>query len=238
MKSTPKLNIKLFLDGADQTLIEQYAFGDKIAGFTTNPSLARKAGVDNYVRFGIKVAQMVGDKCVSIEVLSDNLEEMKAQARTISTWGSNIFVKVPIVNSRGESTIKIIQDLSAEGIQLNVTAVMTELQIAHLRGILSPTIPNFVSIFAGRIADTGRDPAPLIQQAVRELCAGTQTEIIWASPREILNIFQAINISCHAITLSHDLVQKLSLLDRDLEEYSIATARMFIDDAIAAGYQI
>ncbi len=234
----PKIDVKLFADGADkEQMLAMYA-KPSIQGLTTNPTLMKKAGVTDYQAFCQDILVTVRDKPLSIEVFADDFSAMKRQALQIASWGANVYVKIPVTNTRRESTGTLVRELSGAGIRLNVTAVMTLAQVSDIVAALSPGVPSFISIFAGRIADTGRDPVPLMQQALEIMRVRPACELIWASPRELLNIFQAGAIGCHAITATHDILQKLHLLGRDLEDYSLETVQMFYQDAVAAGYSI
>lgn len=233
-----RLQIKLFSDGADIQSIVEMSADPLIKGFTTNPTLMRKAGVVDFEEFTRAVVRMVPSYPLSVEVFADDFESMRSQARTIASWGANINVKIPVTNSRGEFTGPLIRELSAEGIVLNVTAVMTLEQVRRIAQALDPETPSIVSVFAGRIADTGIDPIPLMKKALKILSARPRAELLWASPRELLNIFQADAIGCHIITATPDILKKLSMVGKDLETYSLETVQMFYNDASAAGYSI
>jgi|SRR5688572_8522663 transaldolase len=232
------LRVKIFADGADLDSIRRLAADDRITGFTTNPTLMKAAGVRDYKAFALDVLQIIGDRPVSFEVFADDLPTMAAQALEIASWGSNVYVKIPVSTTRGEFTGPIIASLSAAGVKLNVTAVMTLDQVSHVRDALAPATPAVVSVFAGRIADTGVDPVPHMQQALAILAERPQAELLWASPRELLNIFQADDIGCHVITVTPDVLKKLALVGKDLDLYSRETVEMFYRDATAAGYTI
>jgi transaldolase len=233
-----KLRTKIFTDGASLETIEKYAKNPLIKGFTTNPTLMRKAGVTDYEAFAKQMLPLVGDRPVSFEVFADEFGEMERQARKIATWGESVFVKIPITNTRRESSIPSVQKLAAEGIKLNVTALMTLEQVRAVTEVLRDGPPSFVSVFAGRIADTGRDPMPLMREAVAILAASPRAELIWASPRELLNVFQADEVGCHVITATQDVLAKLSLVGKDLGDYSLDTVKMFFEDGRAAGYTL
>jgi transaldolase len=237
-RSIDDLRIKLFSDGADIRSIMEMSANPWIKGFTTNPTLMRKAGVVDFEDFIRKVVRGVPNHPLSVEVFGDDFDSMRNQARTISSWSANINVKIPVTNTRGEFTGPLIRELSAEGITLNVTAVMTLEQVRRIGQELDPETPSIVSVFAGRIADTGVDPIPVMTKALKILQALPRAELLWASPRELLNIFQADAIGCHIITATPDILNKLSLAGRDLARYSLETVRMFYDDANAAGYSI
>jgi len=228
--------IKIFADGADLEGIIELSRNPLISGFTTNPTLMRKSGVDDYPGFARKVLDHVTDQPISFEVLSDEFDEMRSQAETIASWGPNVFVKIPVTNTRGESSAELIHDLSAEGLQLNVTAILTLDQVETVVEALRPSRAAIVSVFAGRIADTGRDPVPLMSDAVKLVGQNPRLELLWASPREVLNVRQAADIGCHIITVTHDLLAKIAGFGRALEDVSLDTVRMFRDDAESAGY--
>ena len=238
MPDLKDLNVKVFADGADVGVIAEMARNPLIRGFTTNPTLMRKANVSDYAAFARDVLKHVPSHPVSFEVFSDEFADMELQAREIASWGANVFVKIPVTNTRGESAGPLIQSLSRDGIQLNVTAIMTARQVHDVARCLSLTTRSYVSVFAGRIADTGRDPIPLMTKCVRILKAQPLAELIWASPRELLNIFHADACGCHVITVTNDVLAKLSLIGKDLDEFSLDTVRMFYNDAQKAGFDI
>lgn len=238
LNSGHRLGIKIFADGADIESIRQAAADPLIQGFTTNPTLMRAAGVADYKAFALEMLKIVPDRPVSFEVFADDLAAMSDQAREIASWGSNVFVKVPFSNTKGEFCGPIISSLSRAGIKLNITAIMTLDQVGQVAGALSESTPAVVSVFAGRIADTGRDPAPHMAKALEILRKRPRAELLWASPREVLNIFQADAIGCHIITVTRDLLKKLALTHKDLDLYSRETVAMFYNDAVAAGYSI
>ena len=238
MSNLKFLKVKLFADGADLAGIQEMAANPMIKGFTTNPTLMRKAGVADYKTFALQVLAVVKDRPVSFEVFDDEFDEMEKQALEIASWGKNVNVKIPVTNTRGEFSGPLIERLSRSGVQLNVTAVMTAEQVQRVAERLAVDTPAIVSVFAGRIADTGRDPLPIMAEAVRVLKARPKAELIWASPRELLNIFQANSIGCHIITVTSELLRKLPLLGRSLEELSLDTVKMFYDDATTAGYSL
>jgi len=232
------LKVKLFADGADLAGIREMVANPIIKGFTTNPTLMRKAGVADYKSFALQVLGLVKDLPISFEVFDDDFAEMEKQAHEIASWGKNVNVKIPVTNTRGEFCGPLVERLSRGGVQLNVTAVMTVEQVRRVADRLAPDIPAIVSVFAGRIADTGRDPVPIMAEAVNVLKSRPRAELIWASPRELLNIFQADAIGCHIITATNDILKKLSLVGKDLDRYSLETVEMFHKDAKAAGYSI
>jgi transaldolase len=233
-----QLKVRVFADGADLDGILEMARNPMIRGFTTNPTLMRKAGIATYRDFARSVLTAVPDRPISFEVFSDEFDEMEDQAREIASWGPNVNVKIPITNTRGDYAGDVISRLSASGVQVNVTALMTLDQVEAVMGSLEGATPAYVSVFAGRIADTGRDPMPLMREAARRISQRSETALIWASPRELFNIFQADQIGCHVITVANDILRKLTLIGKDLSEFSLETVRMFRDDAVAAGYEI
>jgi transaldolase len=238
MSSLSKLRVKIFADGADRTgMLEMYR-NPLIRGFTTNPTLMRKAGVTDYPAFARDIVRAIPDRPISFEVLCDDLNEMKRQARVIAQWGENVYVKIPVTNTLGESSVPVVRSLTRAGINVNVTALLALDQVCEVSTALAGGAPAFVSVFAGRVADTGRDPVPLMAAAVELLRPHPQIELIWASPRELLNIFQADSVGCHIITATHDVLVKLALIDKDLHEYSLETVKMFRDDAVTAGFQL
>ena len=232
------LKIKLFADGANLADIKNISTNPKISGFTTNPTLMRKAGVKNYKHFALEMIRIVHDKPISFEVFADDFLTMESQAMEIASWGDNVNVKIPVTNTQGLFSGELINRLSSRGVKLNVTAVMTLGQTIKILDNLSDDIPSIISIFAGRIADTGIDPLPIMVDALKLLTKKPKAELIWASPREVLNIFQADSIGCHIITATNDILQKLDLMGKDLTEFSLETVSMFYRDAQAAGYSI
>ena len=238
MTDTQSLKVKLFADGADLTGIKEMYANPLIKGFTTNPTLMRKAGVEDYKAFAAQVLQAVPDRPVSLEVFADEFDEMERQALEIASWGQNVNVKIPVTNTRGEFAGPLVERLSKAGVAVNVTAIMTLEQVRRITDHLAPGTPAIISVFAGRIADTGRDPVPIMAEAVRIMQSRPKAELIWASPRELLNIFQADAIGCHIITATNDILKKLSLVQKDLQQYSLETVEMFYRDATAAGYKI
>lgn len=232
----PQLGIKVFADGADLADMLDLADNPLIAGFTTNPTLMRKAGVDDYEGFARKVLDHITDRPVSFEVFSDDFDEMRQQAHRIASWADNVFVKIPVTNTRGDSSAALIADLTADGLALNVTALLSLDQVRTVADALAASQGAVVSVFAGRVADTGQDPVPLMAEAVGILAPHPTLELMWASPREILNVRQAASVGCHVITVTADLLAKLPGLGRGLEEVSLDTVRMFHRDAAASGY--
>jgi len=233
-----KLKVKLFADGADVVGIQEMVNNPYIAGFTTNPTLMRRAGVTDYKGFAKNVLNIVSDKPVSFEVFADDFLTMERQAMEIASWGRNVNVKIPVTNTKGEFCGPLIKKLSDAGVKLNVTALMTLDQVLRVTDALCSDTPAIVSVFAGRIADTGRDPVPIMAQAVNILAAKPKLELIWASPRELLNIFQAEGVGCHIITATNDILKKLDFIDKNLDEFSLETVQMFYNDAKDAGFSI
>ena len=232
------LTTKIFADGADFDGIMQMYGNPLIKGFTTNPTLMRKAGIADYEGFARRVLAAIADRPVSFEVFADDLPGMIGQGKAIGAWGSNVNVKIPVTTTLGEFCGPVISELSRAGVAVNVTAVMTLDQVRRIVDCLAVETPAIISIFAGRIADTGRDPLPLMREALQLMRARPRAELIWASPRELLNIFQADAIGCHIITVTNDLLAKLALVGKDLDEYSLDTVQMFRRDAVAANYHI
>ena len=238
MKMLNELKVKIFADGADLKGISNLSRNPLIKGFTTNPTLMRKAGVSDYRQFAFEVLDVIGERPVSFEVFSDEFAEMEKQARQIASWGRNVYVKIPVTNTRGEFAGDLIRRLADAGVQLNVTALLTNRQVTDVLSCLSREVCSYVSVFAGRIADTGRDPVPLMKEAVELLGANPRAELIWASPRELLNVFHADSVGCHIITVTHDVLGKMALVGKDLVEYSLDTVKMFYQDALSAGFRI
>jgi transaldolase len=233
-----ELAIQIFADGADLAEIKRLAADPMIKGFTTNPTLMRKAGVADYESFAHDALKLIGDRPISFEVLADDFDEMERQALEIASWAPNVVVKIPISNTRGESSVALLVRLAEQGVRVNATALMTLDQVQLAAGALAACPFGYVSVFAGRIADTGRDPIPLMAEAVSLLRPHPNLELIWASPRELLNIIQADAIGCHVITATPDLLSKLKLLGKDVGGYSLETVRMFYTDAQKAGYSV
>lgn len=238
MKKVEELKVKIFADGADKAgMLEMYE-KPFVKGLTTNPTLMKKAGITDYRAFCKDILTAINDKPLSFEVFSDDFAEMERQALEIASWGDNVYVKIPITNTRQETCYGLVKRLADQKVKLNVTALMTLDQVRNVVAVLDPNIPSYVSVFAGRIADTGYDPVPLMTTAVEILKAAPAAELIWASPRELLNIFQADEIGCHVITVTNDILKKLSLVGYDLNEYSLDTVKMFYADAVAAGFKL
>jgi transaldolase len=240
MSELPSLaGIKIFADGASLASMLESARDPRIAGFTTNPTLMRKAGVADYRAFARDVLAAIHDKPISFEVFADDVAGMRRQAREIATWGGNVYVKIPVTNTRGEPSTDLVHELAAAGVKLNVTAICTLDQVRAVAGALAGGAPSVISVFAGRIADTGRDPIPLMREALA-ICraADPRIELLWASPRELLNIVQAAEIGCDIITVTPDLLAKLALYGKELGVFSLETVQMFHRDAEAAGYKL
>ena len=232
------LRVKIFADGADKAgMLEMYA-KTYIKGFTTNPTLMRKAGVSDYRAFALDILAAIPDRPISFEVFSDEFDEMERQAHTIAEWGPNVYVKIPITNTRREPAYSLIKRLTHAGIKTNITAMMSLDQVRHVCAAVDGGAPCYVSVFAGRVADTGRDPVSLMAAAVELLRDLPNAELLWASPRELLNIFEADAIGCHVITVSNDILKKLPLVGKDLDDFSLETVQMFYDDAQKAGYRL
>ena len=238
MQTIEQLNVKIFADGADLDGILELYRNPYTKGFTTNPTLMRKSGISDYEKFSRQVLEHITDRPISFEVFSDEFDEMERQARKIASWGKNVYVKIPVTNTRHESSVDLVQCLATEGIQLNVTALMTLEQVRRISEALKDHAPSYISVFAGRIADTGREPMPLMKEAVEIMKPYKSQELIWASPRELLNIFHADQIGCHIITVTHDVLKKLSLVGKDLDEFSLDTVKMFYSDAQKAGFKL
>lgn len=239
MPSLNDLKIQIYADGADKAGILDLYGKPYIKGLTTNPTLMKKAGIKDYEAFARDILQTVTAKPISLEVFSDEFPEMRRQALKIAGWGSNVYVKIPITNSRGESSIPLIRELAAAKVQLNITAILTLAQVRDVAAALNPAAPSVVSVFAGRIADTGRDPVPLMRAARALLENQPKAELLWASVREVLNIFQAEECGCDIVTVTHDILAKAAkLLDMDLTALSLDTVKMFANDAASAGYKL
>ncbi|MDP6415495.1 MAG: transaldolase [Gammaproteobacteria bacterium] len=238
MNALDNLKVKIYADGADRDgMLEMYA-KPYIQGFTTNPTLMKKAGISDYKAFAHEILQAIPDRPISFEVFADEFIDMERQALEIKTWGENVYVKIPVSNTRQEMAYDLIDRLSGAGVHLNVTAILTLEQVQNVADALKDGPDSIVSVFAGRIADTGLDPVPVMQEALTLLKVAPKAELLWASPREVLNIYQADNIGCHIITATNDLIRKLALGGKDLAEYSLETVQMFYDDAQSAGYTL
>ena len=238
-KSLQDLRVKIFADGADKAGMLSLNANPIIRGMTTNPTLMRKAGIQNYEAFAKDILANVNAKPISFEVFSDEFPEMRRQALKIASWQKNVYVKIPITNTRGESSLPLVRQLAGDGVQLNITAILTLEQVRATAEALNPAVPSVVSVFAGRIADTGRDPAPLMRKCLGLLDAQPKAELLWASVREVLNIFQADECGCHIVTVPHDILAKaLKLAGMDLAALSLDTVKMFAQDAKAAGFSV
>ena len=233
-----QLRVKVFADGADLDGMIALARNPIVKGFTTNPTLMRKAGVSDYREFARAVLAAIPDRPISFEVFSDDFPDMERQAREIASWGDHVYVKIPVTTTRGEFSGSLLRRLTADGIKVNVTALMTASQVRDVAACLTSGVLSCVSVFAGRVADTGRDPLPVMRESLQALAPVKGAELIWASPREFLNIFQAADIGCHIITVTSDLLQKIPLAGKNLDEFSLETVQMFHRDATAAGFRL
>jgi transaldolase len=236
MKSVGELRVQIFADGADKASMLELSRQPYIKGFTTNPTLMRKAGVKDYERFAREILEHITDRPISFEVFADDQREMERQAHKIAGWARNVYVKIPVANTRGEPMDGLIRQLSLDGIHVNATALLALEQVGQISKSLRGGAPSYISVFAGRVADTGRDPVPLMKSALEMLAPATQ--LVWASPRELLNIIQADEIGCHIITVTSDVLKKIDLIGKDLHEFSLETVRMFHDDAARSGYKL
>jgi transaldolase len=238
MSDLTSLSVKIFADGANLPGMLDLYRRPYIKGFTTNPTLMRQAGITDYAAFAREVLEAIPDRPISFEVFSDEFADMECQARRIAAWGANVYVKIPVSNTRGEPSYDLVRRLSREGLRLNVTAVMTLAQVEAVADALAGGAPSCISVFAGRVADTGRDPVPLMIDALRLMRRAPAAELIWASPREVLNIFQADAIGCHIITVTHDILKKVATIGKPLDQFSLETVRMFHDDAVSARFGV
>ncbi|HEV2350768.1 MAG TPA: transaldolase [Terriglobia bacterium] len=238
MRALSELRVKIFADGADREQILKSRGNPLIRGFTTNPTLMRAAGVKDYEMFAHEVLEVVTDRPISFEVFADEFGEMERQAHKIAAWAENVYVKIPVTNTRRQSSMELVSRLAHSGVKVNVTAVLTMDQVWDAAVALGGGAPAVISVFAGRIADTGRDPVPMMAAAVEMVSAYSNTELIWASPRELLNIFQADDIGCHIITVTEGILSKLKTVGKDLHDYSLETVQMFHTDAARSGYQL
>ena len=236
--ATPQFRIAIYSDGADVREMVAARDAGIVKGFTTNPTLMRKVGITDYEAFAKEALASTGDMSISFEVFADEFDEMERQAKLISTWGEPVYVKIPITNTKGESSIPLIRRLSAAGVKLNITAILTLQQVREVVDALDPNTPAIVSVFAGRIADTGVDPVPLMTEAAAICAAKPKAELLWASPREVLNIVQAEQCGCHILTVTPDLLKKLPMIGKPLDELSLDTVKMFYNDASAAGFKL
>jgi transaldolase len=230
--------VKLFADGADKTGILEMYRSPRIDGFTTNPTLMRKAGITDYVAFAKDILKEIPDKPISFEVFADEFGEMERQAMEIADWGQNVYVKIPVMNTKRETSYDLVRKLSQAGVKLNITAIMTLEQVNKVSEAVQGGSSSFVSVFAGRVADTGVDPIPMMQEALELLKTAPNAELLWASPREVLNVYQAETIGCHIITATNDILKKLELNGKNLEDYSQETVQMFFNDAQVAGFHL
>jgi transaldolase len=238
MRGLPPFNIKLYADGADlNDMIEEYRKGI-VSGFTTNPTLMKKAGVTSYEEFAKAALRAIPDLPISFEVFSDDFLGMEREARKIAGWGKNVYIKIPVTNTKGESSAPLVKKLSSDGLKLNITAILTVDQVKTVAKALSPTTPSIVSVFAGRIADTGVDPMPIMKESAHILTSNPKAELLWASTRELLNLVQAESCGCHIITITNDILKKVPLVGKDLRELSLETVQMFHSDAQSVGYRI
>ena len=238
MNKIENLNVKIFADGADKASMLEMYNKSFIKGLTTNPTLMKKAGITNYESFSKDILQTINDKSLSLEVFSDEIDEMKRQALEIATWAENVYVKIPVSNSKNITTTNLIKELSDSGVKLNVTAILTNNQVENVVNALNPDVPAYVSVFAGRIADTGVDPVPVMKNAVEIAKLKPKSEVLWASTRELYNIFQAEEVGCQVITVPNSILNKLKLVGYDLDQYSLDTVKMFYNDALDAGYKL
>jgi transaldolase len=232
------ISTRIFADGADLDGILALASNPRISGFTTNPTLMWKAGLTDYGEFAKRLLERITTHPISFEVFADDVEEMSRQARLIASWGENVFVKIPVTTTRGESLAPLARELSEDGIKVNVTALFTTAQVELITAAVKDGAPSYISVFAGRIADAGIDPVPIIARSVDIMVDAPRSQLIWASPREILNLVQADRVGCHIITMTHDLLKKIECLGKNLEQYSLETVRMFHGDAVAAGFTL
>jgi transaldolase len=238
VRTLSDLKVKLFADGADKAQILKSHSNPLVRGFTTNPTLMRAAGVKDYEAFGREILEIVKDRPISFEVFADDFGEMERQARKIAAWAENVFVKIPVTNTRRQSSMELAGTLARSGVKVNVTAVLTLDQVRSAAEALDGGPPAMISVFAGRIADTGRDPVPLMAAAVEAVSSYPNIELIWASPRELLNIFQANDAGCHIITVPENILTKLETVGKDLQDFSLETVLMFHNDAVRSGYQL
>ncbi len=238
MKKIEDLKVKIFSDGADKEDMLDMASKNFIRGLTTNPTLMKKAGIKDYEAFAKDILSTIKEKPISFEVFSDDFDEMEKQAMKITSWADNVYVKIPVTNTKKESSKELIKRLVEKKVKLNITAIMTLDQVKTVLSVLDNKVPSIISVFAGRIADTGKDPIPLMKECLTEMKINPKSELLWASPRELLNIIQADQIGCHIITATKDIIKKLKLANYDLEDYSLDTVKMFYKDALDAGFKI
>jgi transaldolase len=238
MKKIEDLKIKIFSDGADKKDMLEMNSKTFIKGLTTNPSLMKKAGIKDYEIFAKDILSTIKEKPISFEVFSDDFDDMEKQAMEIASWADNVYVKIPITNTKKQNSAKLIKRLSEKKVKLNITAIMTLDQVKTVLSVLDNKVPSIISVFAGRIADTGRDPIPLMNDCLKEMKINSNSELLWASPRELLNIIQADQIGCHIITVTKDIIKKLQFTNYNLEDYSLDTVKIFYKDAVDAGFKI
>jgi transaldolase len=233
-----RLSTRIFADGADLDGILKLAADERISGFTTNPTLMWKAGLTDYAEFAKRLLESITDKPISFEVFADDADEMRRQAQMISGWGQNVYVKIPVTTTSGESMVPLVNELSESGVKVNVTALFTTAQVELVTAAVRDGAPSYLSVFAGRIADAGIDPIPIMARSVDIMVDAPGAELIWASPREVLNVVQADSVGCHIITMTGNLLDKLDMLGKDLEQFSLETVRMFHRDAVTAGFTL
>ena len=238
MKKIEDLKVKIFSDGADKKDMLEMNSKTFIKGLTTNPSLMKKAGIKDYETFAKDILSTIKEKPISFEVFSDDFDDMEKQAMEIASWAANVYVKIPITNTKKESSKELVQRLAKKKVKLNITAIMTLDQVKTVLSVLDNKVPGVISVFAGRIADTGKDPIPLMKECLKEMKINPKSELLWASPRELLNIIQADQIGCHIITVTKDIIKKLQFIDYDLKDYSLDTVKIFYKDAVDAGFKI
>ena len=238
MKKIEDLKVKIFSDGADKEDMLDMASKTFIRGLTTNPTLMKKAGIKDYEAFAKDILSTIKEKPISFEVFSDDFDEMEKQAMKITSWADNVYVKIPVTNTKKESSKELIKRLVEKKVKLNITAIMTLDQVKTVLSVLDNKVPSIISVFAGRIADTGKDPISLMKECLTEMKINPKSELLWASPRELLNIIQADQIGCHIITATKDIIKKLKLANYDLEDYSLDTVKMFYKDDVDAGFKI
>ena len=238
MKKIEDLKVKIFSDGADKKDMLEMNSKTFIKGLTTNPTLMKKAGIKDYELFAKDILSTIKEKPISFEVFSDDFDDMERQAMEITSWADNVYVKIPITNTKKESSKELIKRLAEKKVKLNITAIMTLDQVKTVLSVLDNKVPSIISVFAGRIADTGRDPIPLMNDCLKEMKINSKSELLWASPRELLNIIQADQIGCHIITVTKDIIKKLQFISYNLEEYSLDTVKLFYKDAAEAGFKI
>ena len=238
MKKIEDLKVKIFSDGADKKDMLEMNSKTFIKGLTTNPTLMKKAGIKDYELFAKDILSTIKEKPISFEVFSDDFDDMERQAMEITSWADNVYVKIPITNTKKESSKELIKRLAEKKVKLNITAIMTLDQVKTVLSVLDNKVPSIISVFAGRIADTGRDPIPLMNDCLKEMKINSKSELLWASPRELLNIIQADQMGCHIITVTKDIIKKLQFIDYDLKDYSLDTVKMFYKDAVDANFKI